>query len=192
MKTLFVGIVGIAVGSSFSVLLMQSTRTSSAAPCECKCSCPLDSSPTYDGSTGAPAVDTFEEAVRAATSPPHPKWDFPGSPLAEQQHQHHNAAAAATAPHVQCPPVPACPTQESSHEASAHKPLRFESSETFVPPAPVDLEESEAALSKWHDGKWGGAGEGRARALCYVNNNLKLLDQVMKLTPTIITTNCLD
>jgi len=186
MKTLFVGIVGIAVGSSFSVLLMQSTRASSAAPCECRCSCPLDSSPTYDGSMSAPAVDTFEQAVRAATSPPHPKWDFPGSP-ATPQHQH---TAAAAAPPVQCPPAPACPTQGSGHDSSAssHKPLRFDGGETFVPPAPVDLEESEAALSKWHNGKWGGPGEGRARALCYMNNNQKLVDQVaclLRANPTV-------
>lgn len=147
MKTLFVGIVGIAVGSSFSMLLMQTAKTSSA-PCQCVCSCPLDGSSSPGGA--APVVDTFEEAVRAATTPPLADWEFPHIPVANQ-----------------CPPVPACP---------APTPCHFEAA-PFVPPAAVNVEETELALTKWHRGKWGGATEGRARALCYMNNNQKLIDQ---------------
>ena len=47
----------------------------------------------------------------------------------------------------------------------------------FTAPPPVNNDESEEALTRWHNGKWGGAGEGRARSLCYVNNNQKFVDQ---------------
>ena len=140
MKTLFVGIVGIAVGSSFSMLLMQTAKTSSA-PCQCLCTCPLDGSASPGG---APVVDTFEEAVRAATTPPLAAWEFPHSPIANQ----HRAAA------TQCPPVPTCPAPKPSPKPcqAAAAPLHFEAA-PFVQPAAVDVEASELALTKWHLGK---------------------------------------
>ena len=49
---------------------------------------------------------------------------------------------------------------------------------TFVPPPDVDVEKSEAALTFFQTSKWAGSGskDGRARVLCYVNNNQALMD----------------
>jgi hypothetical protein len=88
MRTLFVGIVGIAVGSSLSMLLASVNDKKDIEPCNCQCHCAA-TSPAVNPSAVATSPDPYDEFLvqaRSLATPAAPDsskgWNFPGSPAA--------------------------------------------------------------------------------------------------------------
>ena len=100
----------------------------------------------------------------------------PGDPDSCQCHCHCNGAAVPKDEIVFGQSSHGCEPTQSTQQVQEN--YRENCPSSFVPPPEVDVDKSEAALSFFHNSKWAGSGskDGRARVLCYVNNNQALMD----------------
>ena len=71
------------------------------------------------------------------------------------------------------PPPPPPPPQQETEEKVVNEGAP-QSALAWAPPAPIDLELAEAALTRHYKGRWSGGG--RQEVLCYANNNQQFID----------------
>ena len=180
-KVFVVGLVGIAVGSSLSMLLVSVQTPAAEQPCNCQCSCGEQAHPTVAASSvvedndifgfgasssfSAPASPPVARTLSAAVAPPaFASWhrEEPAPPSPPKASSIGNSAAGA----------PVVTTASFFGNDRADVELAGDGSNWHIPiakPPPVNVAESEAALTRYYKGRWGGKGEGRARLLCYVS-----------------------
>jgi hypothetical protein len=179
MRTFIVGILGIAVGSSFSMLL---TSTNVEKPCTCDCRC---------GDNTPPKV--FQQPI---TQPRQPSpYGMQQQQLLQQQQQLANSnynnnfgsqeqnsymdnfaarimsTAAATSFHN----APGMISQIFNAPQSSTASTSSGTDSCFIPPPEIDIDVAEAALTKHFVEKWGKPKTGRELLLCYNNNNQKMV-----------------
>jgi hypothetical protein len=177
MRTFIVGILGIAVGSSFSMLL---TSTNVEKPCTCDCRC---------GDNTPPKV--FQQPI---TQPRQPSPYGMQQQLQQQQQLANNnnynnnfgqdqnsymdnfaarimSTAAATSFHN----APGMISQIFNAPQSSTASTSSGTDSCFIPPPEIDIDVAEAALTKHFVEKWGKPKTGRELLLCYNNNNQKMV-----------------
>ena len=147
LPLLAVGIFGTALGSSFSFLL--GTRAGAERSVQpCVCKC-----------------DCVDSAL--PPQPPLPKEAWPAEEVLSSRLSKQMMSALQSSQFLaeKGAPDEPCPfSEEMGGEAVDAGPV-------------VDLVASEAALSEHHLTKWGGRSQGKAKLLCYLNNNQLLVDE---------------